>query len=213
MEGNPGDAAPADRPDQPGRRWWPAGPVRASDADRDAVISELRERYAEGRLTHDTLDQRLGAALRARYQHDLADVVADLPSRRRLGAAVLACWQRGRATLAGLVAGGSRPAPVRLLAFPSGGQNRFTIGRDLGCDMVLPDPTISRWHAGLKRGASGWMLDDLGSTNGTRLNGWQVRAWVPVRDGDLVSFGAATYVFGRPGGGRGLSQAGGWTSR
>ena len=213
MEGNPGDAAPADRPDQPGRRWWPAGPVRASDADRDAVISQLRERYAEGRLTHDTLDQRLGAALRARYQHDLADVVADLPSRRRLGAAVQACWQRGRATLAGLVAGGSRPAPARLLAFPSGGQNRFTIGRDAGCDMVLPDPTISRWHAGLKRGASGWMLDDLGSTNGTRLNGWQVRAWVPVRDGDLVSFGAATYVFGRPGGGRGLSQAGGWTSR
>lgn len=213
MEGNPGGAAPADRPDQPGRRGWPAGPVRASDADRDAVISQLRERYAEGRLTHDTLDQRLGAALRARYQHDLADVVADLPSRRRLGAAVQACWQRGRAALGGLVAGGPRPAPARLLAFPSGGQNRFTIGRDAGCDMVLPDPTISRWHAGLKRGASGWMLDDLGSTNGTRLNGWQVRAWVPVRDGDLVSFGAATYVFGRPGGGRGLSQAGGWTSR
>jgi pSer/pThr/pTyr-binding forkhead associated (FHA) protein len=53
------------------------------------------------------------------------------------------------------------------------------------------------------------MLDDLGSTNGTRLNGWRVRAWVPVRDGDMVSFGAATYVFGRPGSGRGLSQAGG----
>ena len=78
---------------------------------------------------------------------------------------------------------------------------------------MLPDPTISRWHAGLKRGASGWMLDDLGSTNGTRLNGWLVRAWVPVRDGDLVSFGAATYVFGRRGGGRGLPQAGGWASR
>ena len=74
------------------------------------MISQLRERYAEGRLTHDTLDQRLGAALRARYQHDLEDVVADLPSRRRLGAAVQACWQRGLATLAGLVAGGSRPA-------------------------------------------------------------------------------------------------------
>ncbi len=177
------------------------------------MISQLRERYAEGRLTHDTLDQRLGAALRARYQDDLEDVVSDLPSRRVLGGTVQACWERGWATLAGLVAGGSRPAPARLLAFPSGGQNRFTIGRDAGCDMVLPDPTISRWHAGLKRGASGWMLDDLGSTNGTRLNGWRVRAWVPVRDGDLVSFGAATYVFGRPGAGRGLSQAGGWTSR
>ncbi len=90
--------------------------------------------------------------------------------------------------------------------FPSGQQvSRFTIGRDAGCDMVLPDPTVSRWHAGLRREASGWLLDDLGSTNGTRLNGWRVRAWVPVRD----SFGAVTYVIGRPARGRGLSQAGG----
>jgi hypothetical protein len=209
MEGNPGDGVPADRPDPPHHRWRPADHVRASDAEREAVISQLSERYAEGRLTHDTLDQRLGAALKARYRHDLEAVVADLPSRRRLGSTVAACWNRGRTTLAGMMAGSSRPAPARLLSFPPDGQSRFTIGRDAGCDMVLPDPTISRWHAGLKREASGWMLDDLGSTNGTRLNGWRVRAWVPVRDGDMVSFGAATYVFGRPGSGRGLSQAGG----
>ena len=55
-------------------------------------------------------------------------------------AAVQACWQRGCATLAGLMASGSRPAPARVLAFPSGEQSRFTIGRDAGCDMVLPDP-------------------------------------------------------------------------
>jgi hypothetical protein len=213
MEGNPGGAAPADRPDRPHYRWRAADRVRASDADRDAVISQLRERYAEGRLTHDTLDHRLGKALKARYQDDLEAVVADLPSRRRLGSAAAACWQRGWTALSGLMAGVSRPAPARVLAFPAGGQSRFTIGRDAGCDMVLPDPTISRWHAGLARQEGGWMLHDLGSTNGTRLNGWRVRAWVPVRDGDLVSFGAATYVFGRPGAGWGLSGAGGRTSR
>jgi hypothetical protein len=198
MEGNPGGAAPADRPDQPGNRWRPAARVRASDADRDAAVSQLRERYAEGRLTHDTLDHRLEAALQARYQDDLKDVLADLPSRRRLGDTLQAYWQRGRATVAGLMEGGPRAMPARVLPFPSGGQGRFTIGRDAGCDMVLPDPTVSRWHAGLKREASGWLLDDLGSTNGTRLNGWRVRAWVPVRDGDLVSFGAVTYVLGHP---------------
>ncbi len=207
MDGNPGGAAPAERPDPTPRRRRPADRVRASDADREAVISQLSERYAEGRLTHDTLDQRLEAALKARYRHDLRDVLADLPSRRRLGAAVQDYWQRGRATLAGLSTGASRPASARLLVFPSGGQRRFTIGRDAGCDMVLPDPTISRWHAGLRREASGWMLDDLGSTNGTRLNGWRVRAWVPVRDGDLVSFGAASFVFGAPPGGRGAPAA------
>jgi len=207
MDGNPGGAAPAERPDPARHRWRPADRVRASDADREAVISQLSERYAEGRLTHVTLDQRLEAALKARYQHDLRDVLADLPSRRRLGAAVQDYWQRGRATLAGLMAGASRPASARLLVFPSGGQCRFTIGRDAGCDMVLPDPTISRWHAGLRREASGWLLDDLGSTNGTRLNGWRVRAWVPVRDGDLVSFGAATFVFGATPGGHGAPAA------
>ena len=210
MEGNPGGGAPADRPDPPRHRWRPADRVRVSDADREAVISQLSERYAEGRLTHDTLDQRLGAALRACYQHDLQAVLADLPSRRRLGDAVAAYWQRGWSTLTSMMAGPppQAPPPARVLAFPSGGQSRFTIGRDAGCDMVLPDPTVSRWHAGLRRGDSGWMLDDLGSTNGTRLNGWRVRAWVPVRDGDLVSFGAVSYVFGRPGS-AGLPQPGG----
>jgi hypothetical protein len=208
MAGNPGGAAPAER-SHPLRDGWRADRVRASDADRDDAISQLRERYAEGRLTHDTLSHRLEAALQARYQDDLARVLADLPSRRRLGATLQAYWQRGRATVASLIPGPPRPASDRVLLFPSGDQNRFTIGRDLGCDMVLPDPTVSRWHAGLKREASGWMLDDLGSMNGTRLNGWRVRASVPVRDGDLVSFGAVTYVIGRPGDDGGLPQAGG----
>ena len=208
MEGNPGGATPAGRAGPPRSRWR-ADLVRASDADRNEAVSQLRERYAEGRLTHDTLVHRLESALSARYQGDLAEVLADLPPRRQLGSTLRACWQRGCATVASLIPSAPRAAPARVLAFPSGDQSRFTIGRDIGCDMVLPDPTVSRWHAGLKREDSGWMLDDLGSTNGTRLNGWRVRAWVPVRDGDLVSFGAVTYVIGRPGSGGGLSQAGG----
>jgi len=48
----------------------PAGPkrdkdgLRVSDAERDEAISQLRERFAEGRLTHDTLIHRVEAALR-----------------------------------------------------------------------------------------------------------------------------------------------------
>jgi hypothetical protein len=38
------------------------------------------------------------------------------------------------------------------------------------------------------------------------VNGSRVRAWVPVRDGDLVSFGAVTFVVGTPGSGRRLPQ-------
>ena len=86
-----------------------------------------------------------------------------------------------------------------MLMFPSGDRHRFTIGRDAACDLVLPDPSVSRWHAGLTRCASGWMLDDLGSTNGTLLNGWRVRESVPVQPGDQVSFGAVTFVVAPPG--------------
>lgn len=80
------------------------------------------------------------------------------------------------------------------LTFPAGSRTSFTIGRDPGCDLVLGDISVSRRHAGLDRVISGWVLTDLGSTNGTRLNGWRIREPVPVRAGDRISFGAVTFV-------------------
>ena len=59
---------------------------------------------------------------------------------------------------------------------------------------MLADITVSRLHARLERAGAGWQLQDLGSTNGTRLNGWLVSSPVPVRAGDQVSFGAAGFV-------------------
>ena len=60
--------------------------------------------------------------------------------------------------------------------------------------MTLADDTVSRWHASLQRGPDGWILADLGSTNGTRLNGWRVTSPSPVGAGDLVTFGVVTFV-------------------
>ena len=48
-------------------------------------------------------------------------------------------------------------------------------------------------HARLDRTPDGWVLTDLASTNGTRVNGWRVRGQVPVRVGDMVCFGTAEY--------------------
>lgn len=81
-----------------------------------------------------------------------------------------------------------------VLTLPRGSQQRFTIGREPACDMTLADETVSRRHASLERQASGWLLADLGSTNGTRLNGWRVTSPVAVGPGDMVSFGAVTYL-------------------
>jgi pSer/pThr/pTyr-binding forkhead associated (FHA) protein len=53
--------------------------------------------------------------------------------------------------------------------------------------------TVSRVHATLERTADGWLLTDLSSTNGTRVNGWRAPGRVPVKAGDVVSFGDARY--------------------
>jgi hypothetical protein len=187
---NPGVAGPSDG------RASSAPHVRVSDAEREAALARLRDGFADGRLTHETFSHRVDEALRARADHELRRLVADLPTSGRLRAiAVATCRRVMRATDRWL-----RGWPP-VLTLPAGSQLRFTIGREPDCDMTLADETVSRWHASLERtSAGGWLLADLGSTNGTRLNGWRVTSGIPVRPGDMVSFGAATYVLSeRPG--------------
>lgn len=62
-----------------GSRQYPPGTMRASDADRDAVVAELGEHFQAGRLTVDELDERTGVALQARTFGELAPLTADLP--------------------------------------------------------------------------------------------------------------------------------------
>jgi Inner membrane component of T3SS, cytoplasmic domain/Domain of unknown function (DUF1707) len=169
--------------------------IRVSDAERDDVVDQLGRRFAEGRITHETFVGRVDAALRARVRGELQTLLADLPrhKRRRPGA-----WLRRAGTgqarrLLRAVDAWTRkePAPITL---PASSQTTYTIGRDEGCDLVLADHTVSRVHARLEQAADGWLLDDLGSTNGTRVNGWRVTLPTPVAAGDCVSFGAATFV-------------------
>jgi len=54
--------------------------MRASDADRDAVVSDLSEHFQAGRLTAAELDERTGRALTARTWGELAELAADLPA-------------------------------------------------------------------------------------------------------------------------------------
>jgi cobalamin biosynthesis protein CbiG len=53
--------------------------IRASDADRDHVVSLLQEHHAAGRLTAEEFGERLEAALRARTLGELDELLADLP--------------------------------------------------------------------------------------------------------------------------------------
>jgi predicted component of type VI protein secretion system len=64
----------------------------------------------------------------------------------------------------------------------------ITVGRE-GCDVALPDPEVSRRHAALRRTPEGAAVEDLGSTNGTFVNGERITGLRPLADGDVVSFG------------------------
>ena len=210
----------------------PASPefLRASDAERDHAVSELRNEFAEGRLSHETFMYRMQSALDARNRDQLAGLFTDLPPRRpgprrllaRIRAALRAEDPAARDRLAEedpgthRVAGSSQepqalswlqrhqghhgtPAPPPAadpvpLVFPPGSGVRFTIGRTRDCDLCLTDLSVSRMHALLVRREDGWVLSDLGSHNGTRLNGWLVREPVPVQAGDRVEFGSMAFI-------------------
>jgi len=61
------------------RRYQP-GTMRASDADRDAVLTELSEHFQAGRLTLEEFDERSDLALHARTYGQLAGLTRDLPA-------------------------------------------------------------------------------------------------------------------------------------
>lgn len=69
-----------------------------------------------------------------------------------------------------------------------------TIGRLSTNDVVLADPNVSRRHAELRREDTGWLLVDLGSTNGTLVNGKLAKEHA-LGDGDRIAFGTSELVF------------------
>ena len=68
--------------------------------------------------------------------------------------------------------------------------HRTTVGRNDDCDGVLDDPTVSRRHAVIELAGDGLTLTDLGSRNGTSVNGRPVAGPVPLYPGDVVAFGS-----------------------
>lgn len=62
----------------------------------------------------------------------------------------------------------------------------LVIGRDGTCDIVIPDRQISRFHANIAPSSQGLILTDLGSKNGTFINGQKVEDTRLLQDGDVV---------------------------
>ncbi len=68
-------------------------------------------------------------------------------------------------------------------------KNELFVGRDLSNDIVINDPEISRRHARLYAQGNSYVLEDLGSTNGSFVNGQRLMGPNVLRPGDTVTFG------------------------
>jgi hypothetical protein len=86
-----------------------------------------------------------------------------------------------RSPTAGVVLPDGRLVPVDVTP--------FSIGRLPECDLVLADGNVSRRHAEIRASSDGWVLIDLGSTNGTRVNGYPISAPHVLSPGDQISVG------------------------
>jgi pSer/pThr/pTyr-binding forkhead associated (FHA) protein/uncharacterized RDD family membrane protein YckC len=93
---------------------------------------------------------------------------------------------------------------AKLLVHESAGVREFElvdseihIGRELDNTLRLPDPSISRHHCVIRRGAMGFEIQDLQSSNGVLLNGTRVQSSA-LRDGDRVTLGQIQLTFQDP---------------
>ncbi|AYG79697.1 Glycogen accumulation regulator GarA [Streptomyces hundungensis] len=169
-----------------------SAPVRLSDAERDRVLDVLREGAAEGKLSHDTFLRRMELALSAQRPDELVALTADLETRNRWSKAVFGAVSRVSEFSVSLRRAWQTERLPKLL-FPAPGPYPLRIGRDPHNGLRLSHETVSRVHAELVFHSGTWQLRDLGSTNGTCVNGRRVTGVVAVADGDQVSFGRMAF--------------------
>jgi hypothetical protein len=105
-----------------------------------------------------------------------------------------------------LVAGEMAPGHgTATLTLPDGRRvvldhDKVTLGRLPECELAIADSGVSRRHAEVRRGPDGsWVVADLGSTNGTKVNGSRISGPRELKDGDEVTVGSTSIVFNQEG--------------
>jgi hypothetical protein len=162
--------------------------LRPGDA-RKRLAQRLKAAYADGLLSDETFTDRLDRAL-APGLVDPWRLIGDLSFRAP---------SRGAEAADASHRGGLRWWPRRnnapeddscpLLALDwSGGTTEVVLGRHRSCDVVFSDDAVSRRHARIFFRDGSWILQDLESTNGTRVNGVRVGR-CRLRPGDRVHLG------------------------
>jgi hypothetical protein len=157
--------------------------MRASDQARERTVALLRRRCEEGYLSLDTFERRVEDVYRARSAEQLTGLTGDLPPIGVVGR--LRRWRVGR-----------RPAPDAGMRLPLDlvREGCLVLGRSRHCDVVLNHDTVSRTHAEIRREGGGWSVRDLGSCNGTWLDGRRVEGAERVGRGDQLLLGGCSVL-------------------
>ena len=158
---------------------WLSPADHAGFADIDeTLITELREAARE--------------YARDEGYHFVGPIVVELAVDNKLKAGRFGISSQTKESPGGIGAGG--------LVVPSGERIALTeattsMGRAQDCTIVLNDLNVSRRHAEVKPLGTGFVLYDLGSTNGTKLNGVRLDGSRPLKDGDVITLGATQIRF------------------
>jgi hypothetical protein len=161
--------------------------MRASDQARERAAALLRRRHDEGYLSLDTFERRLEDVYRTRSREQLAGLTADLPAIGIVGR--LRQWGIGHRMA-------SRPAPPDGVRLPLElvRERPLVLGRSRYCDLMLTHGTVSRTHAEIRRDRDGWCLRDLGSSNGTWIDGRRVTRSERIHPGERILLGDCTVL-------------------
>jgi hypothetical protein len=175
---------------------------------------DLRRAVApKGVLAPNTFKVVLSAADRAKFQafedelvKELVEVAKDHAKQEDytfLGPVSVAietddALRPGTLLVAGDVVPGQGTATLTL---PDGrrvvlDRDTVTLGRLPECELAVADAGVSRRHAEVKRGPDNtWVVSDLGSTNGTKVNGLRISAARQLEDGDEITVGSTSVRF------------------
>jgi hypothetical protein len=158
--------------------------IRLSESDR-----------AELEPIHDSLVRELCETAREHAREEgysfLGPITVTLESDDEL--------HTGSFTVSGRLVEAEGGVAVGSLILPGGqrvvlGEYLLTIGRLPECTITLGDPNVSRRHAEIRPSGAGYRVIDLGSTNGTLVNGQRVHEH-QLRDGDVITCGATSMTF------------------
>ena len=159
-------------------------PVKRPGVLREQLAGTLDEAFVDGLISEQTLSHRLTMV----FGHRVVDpdgVIGDLATRtqRRRRAP----WSAAGRADASRACSELRNLLVLALDWTSG-EEELLVGRGVDADVQLADDTVSRTHAKLCFRSGSWVIQDLGSTNGTWVNGRRVGR-SQLQPGDRVELG------------------------